>query len=180
MLDEEIIGLLYSNDKRGIIELKNKYNDIILDMVKSILTDKEDIDKCMTLIYEKISFLIPPYVPKHFRGFILKYARETAIDIYKSKESQPLNILDYDIKTEYEVDDSLFYTTLVEKINVFAGKLPTKDLIIFMRTYFFNEKPESIAELLELDVEKVEEKIKSVTNLLRKFLEANGYEKTED
>lgn len=42
MMDEEIIGLIFNKDENGIKELKNKYNDIILNMIKSIL-DKDSV-----------------------------------------------------------------------------------------------------------------------------------------
>lgn len=176
MLDEEIIGLIYSNNKRGIEELKNKYNDIILNMVKSILNDKKDIDRCLDMTYERINTLIPPYVPKYLRAFVLKCSREIAIDIYKEKNKNLINELDVDLDIAFSIDDYLYVENLVKDINRFVNKLNLDDSIIFIRRYFFNEDIKTIADKFELKEKKINERLKKIMMIFKKFLEVNGYE----
>ena len=179
MLDEQIVGLVFNQDSRGIKELKNKYGDIILNMIKSILKDEKDIEKCITLTYDKLSYLIPIKIPKHLEGFVLKYARETAIIIYKETKTEPLNALDYDIETEFDMNDTVFYDNLVAMINTFAEKIPSRDLIIFLRYYFFNNDYETIAEILDDKPEKIKEKVDSITKVFKKISKGMGYDEEE-
>ena len=180
MLNEQIVGLIFNQDPRGIKELKNKYNDIILDMIKSILKNEKDIERCIELTYDKLSYLIPIKMPKHLEGFVLKYARETAILIYKEKETEPLNALDYDIETEFDMNDTVFYDDLVEMINTFAEKIPSRDLIIFLRYYFFNDDYDNIAEILDDKPSKIKEKVDSITKVFKKISKGMGYEEEKN
>ena len=176
MMDEEIIGLIFNKDEKGIDELKKKYNDIILKMIKSILTNEDDINKCLDLTYKKIQNILPSNMPKYLTAFVLRYARETAIDIYKEKKDKQLNEIDLDIETNHRLDNNQLVETIITDLNEFFGKIGQKDKIIFIRRYFLNEDIKTIANILNVKEEKVDERLKKLNKYFLNFLKFSGLE----
>ena len=176
MMDEEIIGLIFNKDEKGIDELKKKYNDIILKMIKSILTNEDDINKCLDLTYKKIQNILPSNMPKYLTAFVLRYARETAIDIYKEKNDKQLNEIDLDIETNHRLDNNQLVETIITDLNEFFGKIGQKDKIIFIRRYFLNEDIKTIANILNVKEEKVDERLKKLNKYFLNFLKFSGLE----
>ena len=176
MLDEEIIGLIFNKDERGIKELKNKYNDDILNMIKSILKDEDDINKSLELTYDKIQNILPSHLPRYLMVFVLRYARETSIDIYKEKNDKQLNEIDFDVETNFSMNNYQLIEEIINDLNAILNKMGQRDEIIFIRRYYLNEDVKTIAIILNENEKKVDERLKKITKIFLKFLKLNKFE----
>lgn len=180
MEDLDIVNLIYNRDNFGIEELKNKYNLLLYNLAFAILNNDYDSDECVNDTYLKVWKTIPPYRPTYLKSFVCKITRQISIDKYRKNNRQrqketSLNELDYDISSNYSLDDEFYKNELVNFINSFLEKLDIELQILFIRRYFLNESVKTLSKRFNITETNISVKLSRVRNKLKKYLEMEGY-----
>ena len=180
MEDFDIINLIYNREEQGIDELRKKYNVLIYTVALSILNNNSDSEESVNDTYLKIWRSIPPYKPTYLKSFICKLARQISIDKYrtnhrKNEKERLINELDYEISSEYRLEDEFYKNELVNYINLFLEKLDIETQILFIRRYFINESVKSLSNRYCLTETNISVKLSRVRSKLKKYLELEGY-----
>ena len=115
-------------------------------------------------------------MPNYLRVYVLRYARETSIDIYKEKNNKELNEIDCDIVTNYSWNDFQLIEAMINDLDLFVNKIGERDEIIFIRKYFLNEDIKLIANILNESEKSVDERLKKINKIFFKYLKFSGYE----
>lgn len=180
MKDYEIVDLIFNRSEEGIDELKKKYNQLLLTLAYSILKNDADSEESVNDTYLKIWKTIPPYKPNYLKSFICKLTRQISIDKYRAnhkknvKESS-LNDLDYEITSNYSIDDEFYASELSKEMNEFLKKQKVEIQILFIRRYFLNESIKSLSQRFEISENTISIKLLRVKQKLKLYLERNGY-----
>jgi len=180
MEDFDIINLIYNRQEIGLENLKKKYNDLIYTVALSILNNESDSDESVNDTYLKTWRTIPPYKPTFLKSFVCKIVRQISIDKYrvnsrKYKKERNINELDYEISSEYSLEDELYKSELVSYINLFLEKLDIETQILFIRRYFMNEGVKSLSNRYGITENLISVKLSRVKVKLKKYLELEGY-----
>lgn len=185
MEDYEIVNLIYNRSNQGIDELKIKYNKLLLKLAYSILNNDLDSEESVNDTYLKVWKTIPPYKPNYLKSFVCKITRQISIDKYRanhrknSKES-PLNDLDYEIVSNYSVDDEFYTSELVKEINNFLEHQDIENQILFTRRYFLNESIKSLSKRFKINENTISIKLLRIRKKLKLYLERSGYSIEKD
>ena len=183
MEDEKIVELLYVHDEDGLIETKNKYDNLLNTLSFGILRNKSDSDECVNDTYLKVWDTIPPYRPNFFKSFICKITRQLSIDKYRYNHRKnrrndnniSLSDLDYEISDNKNVEDEFDKNMLIESINKFLDDLDTTSQVLFIRKYFFFEDTKSLSKRYEISETSINVKLFRIKKSLLKHLESEGY-----
>lgn len=180
MEDFDIINLIYNREEQGLEELRKKYNELIYTVALSILNNDSDSDESVNDTYLKVWRTIPPYKPIYLKSFVCKLVRQISIDKYrvnsrKHKRERIINELDYEISSEYSLEDEFYKNELVNYINLFLEKLDVETQILFIRRYFINESVKSLSNRYGITETNISVKLSRVRNKLKRHLELEGY-----
>ena len=181
MEDGQIVELLYIHDEKGLKETKNKYNSLLYNLAYGILMNKEDSEECTNDTYLKIWKVIPPNKPNFFKAFICKITRQISIDRYRYNHSKnrsnniSLNDLDYEIKSNENIEEKINENELVEKINIFLSNLDIESQVLFVRKYFFFESLDELENKFNISKNTINVKLFRIKKKLRRYLESEGY-----
>lgn len=178
MEDNKIIDLLYNHDENGLEEVKSKYNKLLYSLSFNILKNDDDVNECINDVYMKIWSIIPPYKPTYLKSFICKLVRQISIDKYRyntRNNNVLLSDLDYDIKCDSNIENSINEKLLIDEINKFIENLNAEDKVLFIRKYFMFEDVKSLSDRFGLSVTNINVKMLRVRNKLLKKLEKEGF-----
>lgn len=184
MEDSNIVELLYNHDDKGLVETKNKYDGLLNILSFRIVRNDSDVSECVNDTYLKVWDSIPPHRPDNFKSFICKLVRQISIDKYRYNHRKNrykegdiyLSELDYDIKSERDIDEELENRLLVGKLNKFLSELKTENRVLFMRKYFLFEDSKSLAKRYGISENTINVRMLRIRNKLQKYLESEGYE----
>lgn len=142
MNDHKITDLLYSNDERGLDEVKKKYGSLIGRICGSVLRSREDAEECSNDTLLAVWDSIPPSKPNDLAAFICKIARRIAISRVRYntaavRNSDLLTELDECVSSEYSVEDEAEKAELSEVLNEWLRMLPEKQRLLFVRRYYY-------------------------------------------
>lgn len=183
MEDNEIVELLFNHDDIGLVETKNKYENLLNGISFRIVRNKEDVSECVNDTYMKVWDTIPPYRPNCFKSFICKIVRQISIDKYrynhrKSRNNDKnvyLSDLDYEVSDNRNIDDEIKEKLLVGVLNNFIEELDIENKILFIRKYFFFEDSKSLSKRYGISENNINVKMLRTRNKLKKYLESEGY-----
>lgn len=180
MEDYEIVNLIYNRSEHGIDELKAKYNQLLFSLAYSILNNNPDSEESVNDTYLKVWKTIPPYKPNYLKSFVCKLTRQISIDKYranhrKNTKESSLNDLDYEITSNYSIDDEFYASELIKEINTFLEHQKVENQILFTRRYFLNESIKSLSQRFAINENTISIKLLRMKQKLKLYLERSGY-----
>ena len=183
MEDKEIVELLYNHNETGLKETKNKYDNLLNSLSYQIVGNKADAYECVNDTYMKIWDSIPPNKPTYFQSFICKINRQISIDKYRYNHRQTRNSnnlvylsdLDYEIKSNKNLEDELQERLLIGTLNKFIDNLDIENKVLFIRKYFFFEDTKTLSKRYGMSENNINIKMLRIRNKLKKYLESEGY-----
>ena len=81
--DEEIVDLYWQRDENAIEETDVKYKKYLLSVACHFVSDRSDLEECLSDTYVGAWNAIPPARPKALQAFLTIIMRRTAINCYK-------------------------------------------------------------------------------------------------
>jgi len=177
MNDEKIMQILYSGDRDAFFQIMEAYNKLLWVIVAGVLKNVgsvEDIEECISDVYVKLWKNPQAFNPRRgtFKAFIAAIARHGALDRYRQLRKRKDISLDEDIGgtddnlLNYVVTQDL-YNELYEAVN--SLKEPDKEIIV--RRYYFDEKPQRIAEKTSIPLKEVKNRLYQSKLKLKEMLE---------
>ena len=150
MEDLEIIGLLFQRSEAAVSALQQKFGGLCRSTISHILTDRRDVEECISDTYLRVWNAIPPQHPTRLDSFVARIARNVALDRYDYNTASMRNTgltLAYEELALYlpsraqETDTVEFRTFL----NRFLRSLPKTSRMMFIRRYWYGENISEIA-----------------------------------
>ncbi|MCM1579529.1 MAG: sigma-70 family RNA polymerase sigma factor [Ruminococcus sp.] len=183
MEDGEIIGLYFERSETVLTETSAKYGGIIRACIKNILADREDAAECENDTYMGAWTSIPPACPENLRAYLLKIARNAAINRYRKLTAQKRGrnacvsfeelagcICCDDETRRYETNE------LRELINGFLETLNPEMRRVFLLRYWYCASVKETAACCGMSISKTESMLFRARNKMKKFLSERGVE----
>ncbi len=182
MEDCEIIDLYFERSGQAVEETGKKYGSIIRACLKNILSDKEDVAECENDTYMGAWSSIPPAAPDNLRAYLLKIARNTAINRCRNLNARKRGrnasvsfdelagcICDPSAQPEgYETEE------LREIINDFLESLKPEMRKVFLLRYWYCASVKEVASRCGITASKTESMLFRARNKMKKFLSERG------
>ena len=182
MDDQRIIELYFDRDESAIAETQKKYGAYCHTVAAAILSDARDTEECVNDTYLHAWNAIPPTRPSILSAFLAATTRNLALMRYRANHRQrrgggavalALDELESCIPapTGGNIADDVH---LRDTLNAFLRSLPATSRDIFLRRYFYLEKPEQIAKAYLLKKANVRLILSRTRQKLKTALEQEG------
>ncbi|HBA96865.1 MAG TPA: RNA polymerase subunit sigma-70 [Lachnospiraceae bacterium] len=176
MEESEIIELFWQRKEEAVCVVKEKYGNLCMHIANNILHNRQDAEECENDGYLKLWNSIPPNRPLPLMPYLCRIVRNLALNRYEYNNAQKRGgsmdeifvELDETIASSHHVEDELWYSELVQEINIFLQNKKKEQRRIFLARYYFAASIKEIAQKYELS----ESKVKSVLFRMRKDLKA--------
>ena len=181
MQDTEIIRLFFDRSEKAVAEARAKYGGVIAGCIRNILRCSEDAEECESDTYMAAWRSIPPARPDNLRAYLLKIARNTAINRCRrlSADKRGRNVsVSFEELSECISGSEGGYKDreLGEAINGFLETLSPENRRIFLLRYWYCASVKDIALRCGIGVSSTESKLFRTRKALKKYLRERGYE----
>ena len=182
--DEEIVDLYWQRDENAIEETDVKYKKYLLSVACHFVSDRSDLEECLSDTYVGAWNAIPPARPKALQAFLTIIMRRTAINCYKinrRKKRIPAELTDvYEdfadfIAAEQDVSADVESRELEAVINTYVRTLSDRQMYIFMSRYYFARSIHEIGKALGCSTSTINKEIAKIKNGLKNSLMNEGY-----
>lgn len=182
--DEKIVELYWARDERAIKETDVKYGKYLFTIAYNILHDRLDCEECVNDTYLGTWNSIPPARPTVFHVFLSRITRNISINRYK-KEHAAKRIPGELLVSLEELEESAPLPSMEEDdeavrllsriFNEFVATLSQREEFVFVCRYYYSDKVDTIAKMLEVDTRTVYRDLEKIKSGLREKLESEGY-----
>ena len=179
MEDLQIIGLLFQRSETAIFVLQQKFGGLCRSIISNILTDRRDVEECMSDTFLRVWNSIPPQHPDRLDSYVARIARNVALDRYDYNTASMRNTgltLAYEELAMYlpSREDQSDGVEFKNFINNFLRGLPKVPRMMFVRRYWYGESIAQIAAAFECSEEKVKSSLFRTRNKLRQAMIKEG------
>lgn len=184
MKDEEIVDLYWQRDEQAITETNAKYGPYCRVVADNILHDEEDTGECINDTWFKTWNSIPPNRPDSLKLYVVKIARNLALNIYKSRNaikrgcgeiSYVFEELEMCVSGNENVEDKIITKELGEEVNQFLHMIKERECNIFIRRYFYVESVREIAQRYGVSEKNVGVILTRTRKKLKNYLKERGW-----
>ena len=175
MDENNIIKAICAGDSHAIEILMDKYSRLLWTIAGAVLKNAatvEDVEECVSDVFLHIWLHPEDYDAKrgNLKGYLALLTKSKAIDRLRKSKRLFTVTLDQGIIPDSEdlleaLIDKEDKTQLIESIR--ALKEPNRE--IFVRRFFFEQKPSEIARALSLPIRQVENRIYRTKQQLRQI-----------
>jgi len=179
LTDEEITELLKNRDQNGLIELKSKYQKLILKICGDCLHSAEDAEECANDTLLAVWGQIPPDRPENLTGYICKIARRKAVDKLRYntasiRNSDLLTELDECLPSKYSIEEETEKTELSAMLNDWLKTLDERQRKLFTLRYFFMRSVKEAAKDCSMSITAATTALSRLRGSLKKYLTERG------
>ena len=185
MDDSDIIRLYLSRSEKAISETDKKYGKVCRTTARNILGSPEDSEECVNDTYLRVWDIIPPQRPSRLGSFVIRIARNLAVNMFKSRETLKkgagYKAVGFDEIAQFlpaleTVESAVDRKAVLSAIESFLRTLPEEKRIMFVRRYFYCSTYAQIAVDLKMTESAVTMSLRRTREKLREFLETEGIE----
>ena len=182
--DEEIIELYWARDEQAIKETDIKYGRYLFTIAYNILHDRMDCEECVSDTYLGAWERIPPARPTVFHVFLSRITRNISVNRYKKDHAArripgellvSLEELESSGAVLATEEDEEAVKLLSRVFNEFVKTLSEREEFVFVCRYYYSDRVDTIAKMLEVDARTVFRDLEKIKNELRRRLESEGY-----
>ncbi len=183
MTDEEILELYLNRNEKAISETTDKYSKYCKKIAFNILRNLEDVEECLNDAFLKTWNNIPPMQPNCLATYIGKIVRNLSIDKFKTYKAAKrgngqielaLSELDECIPGNTNVEQVMEGKILSQAISRFLEQQPEEKRNIFIRRYWYLYSIKEIANIYNMNENKVTSILFRTRNELKAYLEKEG------
>jgi RNA polymerase sigma-70 factor (ECF subfamily) len=184
MQDDEIVELYWQRDEQAIRETDAVYGAYLLKIAGNILNDEGDSQEVVNDTYFKAWCTMPENRPRYLSLYLAKIARQTAIDIWRSRHRDKRKALEYAVSLEELTDvvsgaetpeELAEAAALRESIEAFLKTLAPEARTAFVGRYYYADSVKDIAGYLWVSESKVKNLLFSVRKKLKEWLKTEGF-----
>lgn len=177
MQDNTLIQKISDGEQDAFLYMLETYSKLLWVVVGSILGavgTPQDIEECISDVYIHIWKNPKTYNPQKgsFKTFLAVIARSKALDTYrKLSKSKIVELTDAITSSDDDLLERVVEKEMHDKLYTAIKTLtePNKEIVI--RRFFFDEKPQRIAEKTDIPIKEVENRLYQSKLRLRKILE---------
>ena len=184
MADADIIELYWERNPDAIALTAEKYGSYLKSVANRILSNSEDVKECVNDAYLSAWNAIPPLKPQDLKPVLAKFARQAAIDRWRSITAEKRGhgeltvVLDEleacvemirPVEAEYEVQE------LKGAIQTFLKSLSRQERQVFMRRYWFIDTIQTISQKTGYSQTKITSMLYRTRKKLQRYLKKEGY-----
>lgn len=183
MEDNKIVELFWARSETAITETSRKYSKYCFHISFNILHNNEDAEECVNDTYMNTWNAIPPHRPNRLSTFLGKITRNLSLQKYLKYNAQKRGSGQVDIAIS-ELGDCIPSQTSVEQVienidlantlDMFLRSLSKEARVLFVARYWSLYSILEIAELYDLNENKIKSTLMRTRNKLRKYLEREG------
>lgn len=161
MDDNKIIELLWNRTEDGIEELNKKYGRYIYNLANHILSNEQDSEEVVNDTLFLVWNSIPPKEPENLQAYVLKLARNKAIERYRYNRAHKRDFRKCVPYNEIEaiIADNTFEETqeviVSDMMNSFMEELTPEKRKVFMLRYWYFASIKEIADECNMSQSKV-------------------------
>ena len=180
--DRSIIQLLFDRSESGLAALDAKYGKLCRQLSYHILNDCRDAEECVNDAYLGVWNAIPPAEPDPLRAYVCKVVRNLSLKRYDKRKAKKRDGT-YDVAIQ-ELGDCLPAPDTVEGevetrelarvIEGFLDTLEDRNLVIFLRRYWFSDTYAEIAERAGIPEKSVSMRLVRIRKQMKKYLMESG------
>ena len=183
MPDEEIIDLYWARNERAIKETDNKYGKYLFTIAYNIVHDNLDCEECLNDTYLGTWNQIPPKRPTMFQIFLSRIMRNIAVDRFRKNTASrrvPSEMLvsreelDGCIESDMTVEEEIAVRELSQTLSAFLRTLGEREEFIVVCRYYYADKVEAIAKMLQVSAATVFRDLVTIRENLKAYLEKEG------
>ena len=181
MDDTAIIALLDRRDERGIAELKRKYEALCCYIAGNILSQREDIEECVSSACFAVWNRIPPEHPDDLKTYLCRIVRNIAIKRlqYNTAEKRsPKYTVPLDEIAECvpaDDGDALHDNDLADAVSRFLRAQDDRHRRVFVRRYWYGDSLSDIAARFHMNEKTAATYLFRTRKKLKAFLQKEGY-----
>lgn len=184
MRDDRIVELYWKRDEGAIRQTEIKYGYYLTKLAYHILSDWEDSRESVNDTYMSAWKSIPPHRPKVLLTYLCKITRQTAIDIYRRRNSAKRQASEYALSL-FELEDCLSAGNTTEQdtdlrllsgaIQNYLMTLPEGTRDAFIGRYFFADSVREVAGYCGMSEAGMKSLLHRTRAGLKKYLEKEGF-----
>ena len=183
MKDSEIVELYWQRNENAIQETKNRYDRYLTQIAYQVLFNKEDADECVSDTYLAAWNSMPDYRPEVLSAYLIKIARQKAIDRLRYRQRQKRQGTEYAVSYEElgdviedpaSAEDASKDDLLKEAMARFLRDLPADARHLFLGRYFYFDSLKDTAAYCGMSDSKAKSMLHRTRRKLKKFLTKEG------
>ncbi len=179
MDDKQIIALLNERKEEGLSELKQKYNRLILKVLRGILDSSQDVEECADDVLLDVWDRIPPDDPNDLAAYVCKIARRRSIDKFRyntaeCRNKELITELDECIPSGISVEEQ-DYGELSKLLSKWLNSLDKCSRRLFTLRYFFGDTVKNSAKECGISQTAASSTLMRLRQKLKIFLTERGY-----
>lgn len=181
--DEKIISLFFERSEEAVEQVKAKYGEACMHLLKNLLVNIQDAEECANDVYLALWNNIPPERPAPLLTYLLKIARNQALRRLTYENAQRRDRrqvvaweeLESCIASATTVEQTLEGKLLEEALDRFLRSLPREERLLFLRRYWFCDSITALAETFGYSQSKIKSRLFRLRGKLRTFLQQEGW-----
>ncbi len=179
MEDERIVSLYHRREESAISQTADKYGPLLYKIAIGILYSHEDSEETVNDTYGKAWNSMPPNAPRFLCAYLGRITRNLSISRYRKDHAQKragvlLELSDC-IVDGLTPEQELEAKELGGVIDMWLGKLPKNDRVLFLKRYFFNLEPKELATESGMSIKQLHSRLFRLRQKLKTHLEQEGY-----
>ena len=180
MDDKDIISLFRKRDENAIAEIRARYGKLCFYIAGNILSQREDIEECVSSAYYELWNNIPPNMPDDLRTYLCRIVRNIAIKRLEynlaKKRSPDFAVSIDEIADCVPAGSDLSDHDLSDAISRFLREQDEKHRKVFLRRYWYGDTVSKIAEYYGIKEKTVATYLFRTRKKLKAFLQKEGYD----
>ena len=178
--DAKMIQLLWERSDRALEVIARAYGDRCLHLAEGILHNKQDAEECVNDAYLQLWRTIPPTTPDSLEAYLLKVVRNLSLNRQAHNSAQkrgggvpgiPLQELEQTLSGIELPEDS---REIRRAINTFLAMLDKRDMLLFVRRYWYSDSIEELARASGLKSNYVHQRLHRLRQKLYRHLTKGG------
>lgn len=178
--DAKMIQLLWERSDHALEVIARVYGDRCLCLAQSILHNTQDAEECVNDAYLQLWRTIPPTTPTSLEAYLLKTVRNICLNRQVHDTAQkrgsgavgiPLHELEGVLSDVELPEDS---RELRRAINTFLASLDKRDMLLFVRRYWYSDSIEELAKAAGLKPNYVHQRLHRLRKKLHRHLTKGG------
>ena len=184
MEDRALIELFWRRDEEALAQTAQTHGAYCRTIANNLLGSYEDAEECWSDALLRAWNAIPPERPLHFRAYLARLTRASAIDRLRSETAQKrgggayreiLDELSECLPGGESAEETVSARELGEAVSRFLRTLPRREREIFVRRCFHGEAAREIADSLGMRENSVSVSLRRTRQKLREALKKEGY-----
>lgn len=180
MTEQKMITRIKNHDEHAIGEIINKYSKLLYKIAAAILKNvasTSDIEECVADAFIYLWEHPDKYDParSNLKTYLALITRSKALDRYRELSKTAMISLDEEefgdkIKSKLNILDNIIQKESSQALTLALNSLAEPQKEIFLRRYYYEQKPREIALALNLTTKQINNHLYQAKLTLRKIL----------